>query len=100
MSYTVEQEARLTEMGTVTYEQAAVLAAEWKVSHRSVISKVGHMGLNYVKKEVPVTEPKVAVATKAELVASIEKAMGGKTIPGLLGATREALVVVEGYLYS
>lgn len=96
MAYTKEQEARITEEAPITYAKAVELGLELGVSTKSVISKTQHLGLEYIKKTVPT--PKPAQATKAELLASIEAKVDFE-IPGLIGATRDALVALDEWLY-
>ena len=97
MAYTKAQEARLTEASPITFEQAGELALEFGVSTKSVISKIQNLNLEYIKKAVPAK--KAPQTTKAELVASIEKATGF-AIPGLIGASRNALVDLNIWVYS
>ena len=92
MSYTVEQEAVLKAASPVTFEGAVALGVELGVSTKSVISKVQHLGLVYVKKVVPAKRP--TPVTKAELVTMIE-ANFGTTFKGLEGATLAALAALN-----
>jgi len=66
--------AALEAAAPLTLEIAKDLAADFGVSHRSVISKAKHLGLEYVK-----ASPKARVAkgiTKAELTDAIRQAVG------------------------
>lgn len=95
MPYTVKETARLNEFTEITYLQAVALGAELDKSPKSIVSKAQFMGIPYIKKEVPA--PKEPQTTKAELVASIAKDLGvtAKTLEGLTGATRDALVMLQ-----
>lgn len=90
MSYTKSEELTLTNASPVTYEKAVALSATMGKPLKSIISKLQFLGLEYIKKETPA--PKPPQATKAELVAKIEKALGYPTLTGLGGATRDSLV--------
>ena len=92
MAYTKAQEARITAEAPITYAKAEALGVELGYSTKSVISKTQHLKLEYIKKEVPA--PKEAQATKAEILASIE-ARSNTKLPGLIGATRDALIDLE-----
>ena len=100
MAYTEAQEARLIEMGTVTYEQAIELAEEFGVSAKSVIAKIYSLnaqrdaGINYVPKARPAKRAKGV--TKAELVAQIANATGAdnEAIEGLSKAPAAALAAL------
>jgi hypothetical protein len=98
MSYTIKETAVLEAFEEVTYAQAVVLAVELSKPLKSIISKVQFLGIPYIKKAVPA--PKPAQATKAELVASIQKQTVGLDLSGLVGATRESLVTLEAWLYG
>ena len=96
MAYTKEQEARITAEAPITYAKAVELGVELGYTTKSVISKTQHLGLEYIKKEVPA--PKAPQLTKAEILKQIETKLAIE-IPGLIGATRDALVELEGWLY-
>ena len=73
-NYTPSMIAALEAAAPLTLEIAKDLAADFGVSHRSVISKAKHLGLEYVK-----ASPKAKVAkgiTKAELTDAIRQAVG------------------------
>lgn len=94
MAYTKEQEAVLTKTaeteGRITYAMAEDLAAEFGVTHRSVIAKVKSMELPYEPKPVAPKRPKGK--TKSELVEEIVAALGGEVdLVGLEKATGRAL---------
>lgn len=95
MAYTKAQEARITAEAPIDYEKATALGLELGYSTKSIISKTQHLGLEYIKKEVPA--PKEAQATKAEILAEITAGIGFE-VPGLMGATRDALVALNEYL--
>lgn len=72
-NYTPSMIAALEAAAPLTLEIAKDLAADFGVSHRSVISKAKHLGLEYVK-----ASPKAKVAkgiTKAELTDAIRQAV-------------------------
>mgnify|MGYP006235916853 FL=1 len=72
-NYTPSMIAALEAAAPLTLEIAKDLAADFGVSHRSVISKAKHLGLEYVK-----AAPKARVAkgiTKAELTDAIRQAV-------------------------
>ena len=73
-NYTPAMVAKLQAAAPLNLETAKDLAADFGVSHRSVISKAKHLGLEYVK-----ASPKARVAkgiTKAELTDAIRQAVG------------------------
>lgn len=73
-NYTPSMIAALEAAAPLTLEIAKDLAADFGVSHRSVISKAKHLGLEYVK-----ASPKAKVAkgiTKAELTDAIRQSVG------------------------
>ena len=72
-NYTPAMVAKLQAAAPLTLEIAKDLAADFGVSHRSVISKAKHLGLEYVK-----ASPKAKIAkgiTKAELTDAIRRAV-------------------------
>ena len=72
-NYTPSMIAALEAAAPLTLEIAKDLAADFGVSHRSVISKAKHLGLEYVK-----ASPKAKVAkgiSKAELTDAIRRAV-------------------------
>jgi len=91
MAYTSEQEARLIELGTVTYEMAVELGEEFEVSTRSIIAKVQSMDLEYVAKERAPKRPRGM--TKSELVARIAESLeaDADSLSGLTKATAASL---------
>ena len=71
-NYTPAMIAKLQAAAPLNLEIAKDLAADFGVSHRSVISKAKHLGLEYVK-----ASPKAKIAkgiTKAELTDAIRRA--------------------------
>ena len=73
-NYTPKMVAALEAAAPLNLEIAKDLAADFGVSHRSVISKAKSLGLEYVK-----ASPKARVAkgiTKAELTDAIRQAVG------------------------
>ena len=72
-NYTPAMVAKLQAAAPLNLEIAKDLAADFGFSHRSVISKAKHLGLEYVK-----ASPKAKVAkgiTKAELTDAIRQAV-------------------------
>ena len=72
-NYTPAMIAKLQAAAPLNLEIAKDLAADFGVSHRSVISKAKHLGLEYVK-----ASPKAKIAkgiTKAELTDAIRRAV-------------------------
>jgi len=72
-NYTPAMVAKLQAAAPLNLSVAKDLAADFGVSHRSVISKAKHLGLEYVK-----ASPKARVAkgiTKAELTDAIRQAV-------------------------
>lgn len=73
-NYTPKMVAALEAAAPLNLEIAKDLAADFGVSHRSVISKAKSLGLEYVK-----ASPKAKIAkgiTKAELTDAIRQAVG------------------------
>ena len=91
MSYTKDQTARLQEFTEVTYAQAVALGVELDQTTKSIISKVQFLNIPYIKKDVPT--PKPIQITKAQYLDLIDNALG-ESNPGLIGATRDALVAL------
>ena len=72
-NYTPAMIAKLQAAAPLNLETAKDLAADFGVSHRSVISKAKHLGLEYVKASA---KAKVAKGiTKAELTDAIRQAV-------------------------
>ena len=71
-NYTPSMIAALEAAAPLTLEIAKDLAADFGVSHRSVISKAKHLGLEYVK---AAPKAKAVGITKAELTDAIRKAI-------------------------
>ena len=73
-NYTPAMVAKLQAAAPLNLETAKDLAADFGVSHRSVISKAKSLGLEYIK-----ASPKAKIAkgiTKAELTDAIRQAVG------------------------
>lgn len=73
-NYTPKMVAALEAAAPLNLEIAKDLAADFGVSHRSVISKAKSLGLEYIK-----ASPKAKIAkgiTKAELTDAIRQAVG------------------------
>ena len=96
MPYTKAQEAALTKAAPVSFEDAALFAAEFGVSQRSVIAKVKSLDLEYIPKEVAPKRPRGV--TKAQLVAAIEDSRGlpAGALDGLEKASARALNILLG----
>ena len=71
-NYTPAMIAKLQGAAPLNLEIAKDLAAEFGLSHRSVISKAKHLGLEYVK---AAPKAKAVGITKAELTDAIRKAI-------------------------
>ncbi len=95
MSYTKEQTDLLIAASPVTYADAADFAETFDKAHRSVISKVKSLEAAgeavYIRKPVPAAKP--AKPTKAELVASIDEALG-TDLSGLVRADADTLTAL------
>ena len=99
MAYTKAQEARLREEAPVTFARAEELAAEFGVSTQSVISKVQHLGLEYIRKPVAAKRP--TPLTKAQVVDLISAQFAEEVdVSGLTGATLKSLVNLYNVLAS
>ena len=88
MAYTEKETAvLLAEETPITYARAGVLAEELGKSHRSVISKIKSLELDYEPK--PVAPKRPQGKTKAELVAEVESHFGAESgsLAGLEKAT-------------
>ena len=71
-NYTPAMIAKLQGAAPLNLEIAKDLASEFGLSHRSVISKAKHLGLEYVK---AAPKAKAVGITKAELTDAIRKAV-------------------------
>ena len=71
-NYTPAMVAKLQGAAPLNLEIAKDLASEFGLSHRSVISKAKHLGLEYVK---AAPKAKAVGITKAELTDAIRKAI-------------------------
>ncbi len=71
-NYTPAMIAKLQGAAPLNLEIAKDLASEFGLSHRSVISKAKHLGLEYVK---AAPKAKAVGITKAELTDAIRKAI-------------------------
>ena len=88
-NYTPAMIAKLQAAAPLNLEIAKDLAAEFGVSHRSVISKAKHLGLEYVK---AAPKAKAIGTTKADLTDAIRKAVALPDRSGDL--TKDELSVV------
>ena len=71
-NYTLAMIAKLQDAAPLDLAKAKDLAADFGLSHRSVISKAKHLGLDYV----PATKATAKVrASKADTVAAIAKGL-------------------------
>ena len=75
MSYSPEMIAELHETPVWNYEKATAFAKKHMIKPRSVVAKVGALGLVYEKSD-GTKKPAVAKTTKSELVRSIELSLG------------------------
>jgi len=72
MSYSPEMIAELQEIAVWDYAKATAFATKHRVKPRSVVAKVGALGLSYERaSDVSVTK-KPAKTSKADLVAAVE----------------------------
>lgn len=97
-NYTAAQEARILEAakaGPLNLESAKALAAEFGggKTYRSVVAKIGRMGVPYAKK-VPVSKTGEPVIRKENLVAEISRFVPG-SLDGLEKASKGALVNIR-----
>ena len=93
-NYTDKMVAQLTSDATsmdLDYDYAVEFASQHNLSHRSVISKIKALGLNYTPKPKVQAMPRVR---KAEIVSSIASAIGVPydTIAGLAKSDAASLV--------
>ena len=89
-NYTPAMIAKLQDAAPLNLDVAKDLAADFGLSHRSVIAKAKHLGLDYV----PATKAAAKVrASKADTVAAIAKAvdMPVEDLDGLANAKGSAL---------
>ena len=95
-NYSAEQEQALMDAAPVSYAQCLEFADMWGKKPKSVISKVQHLGLEYIPKPKP--SKKVSKGdTKAVLVYKIEQALKSEDyLDGLEKATSAALVNLLG----
>ena len=86
-NYTPAMIAKLQAAAPLNLAKAKDLAADFGLSHRSVISKAKHLGLDYV------IAPKVIRSSKADTVAAIAKglSMPVDDLDGLANARGTAL---------
>ena len=94
-NYTTSQEARIKEeaaKGVLNLDAAKALAAEFGggKTYRSVVAKIGRMGLPYAKK-VAVSKTGEPVIRKENLVSEIARYAPG-SLDGLEKASKPALV--------
>jgi hypothetical protein len=72
--------AKMREIGNFDYASAQKFADENGLTVRSVIAKVGALGLNYTKKDgkSPTRKSNANTRSKADIVASIERHVGAE----------------------
>ena len=75
-AYTDKMVAELEAKARWTYAEAVAYAQAHGLKHRSVISKVKSLGLEYEPKPKAVTKRGEPVVLKSQFVASIEAALG------------------------
>lgn len=94
-AFTPVMVAELTEKGSFTYDEAAAFASAHNLSTRQVISKVKHLGLDYVPKAKPVASATVVIR-KSDIVRAIAAELGVDydAIAGLAKADKAALQVL------
>jgi hypothetical protein len=88
-NYTPEMVARIEAAAPLNLSVAKNLAADFGLSHRSVISKAKSLGVDYVK-AAPAAK-RATGASKADLVAAIQNATNADDLDGLEKATARAL---------
>jgi hypothetical protein len=96
MAYTKEQEARLTEMGNVTFEDTQSLAEEFGVTPASVRAKVFSLaaqGADITYTPKPKAPKRPRGQTKAEILEDIRDELpgAGAALDGLVKAPAQAL---------
>ena len=98
VNYTAAQEARIraaAQNGPLNLESAKALAAEFGggKSYRSVVAKIGRMGLPYAKK-LAVSKNGEPIERKENLVSDIARYVPG-SLDGLEKASKPALVNIR-----
>jgi hypothetical protein len=88
-NYTPEMVAKIEAAAPLNLSVAKNLAADFGLSHRSVISKAKSLGVEYVK-AAPAAK-RATGASKSDLVAAIQKATNADNLDGLEKATARAL---------
>ena len=88
-NYTPEMVAKIEAAAPLNLSVARDLAADFGLSHRSVISKAKSLGVEYVKAAPAAKRP--TGPSKADLVAAIQKATNADDLDGLEKATARAL---------
>ena len=88
-NYTPEMVAKIEAAAPLNLSVAKDLAADFGLSHRSVISKAKSLGVEYVK-AAPAAK-RATGASKSDLVAAIQKATNADELDGLEKATARAL---------
>ena len=91
VNYTPEMIAKMVAAAPVNFDSAKTLAAELGRPVRSVIAKCKSENIEYISKPAPAK--KKAVASKAELVTAIEKALDADdgSLVGLSKSTAASL---------
>ena len=87
--YTPEMIAKIEAAAPLNLSVARDLAADFRLSHYSVISKAKSLGVEYVKAAPAAKRP--TGASKSDLVAAIQKATNADDLDGLEKATARAL---------
>lgn len=90
--YTNQMVSEMQQIGSFDYDSANDFASKHGLSVRSVISKVKHLGLDYTRKPVVISEGKAKVR-KVELVAAIAVQSGAdpEAVAGLAKADVRSL---------
>ena len=97
-NYTPEQEARIEASVPLNADVAAMLAAEFGKSPRSVIAKAVRMGVAYERK-TPTTKTGEPITKKETLVAEISAVVSGN-LEGLEKAPKPALVALRNFVVA
>ena len=88
-NYTPEMIAKIEAAAPLNLSVARDLAADFRLSHYSVISKAKSLGVDYIKAAPAAKRP--TGASKSDLVAAIQKATNADDLDGLEKATAHAL---------
>ena len=93
VNYTDEMVAKLHAAAPIDYAKAQALALEMGKGVRSIIAKVKREEIEYISKPAPAKSAGPKGATKTQMVAAVEAAVGGEEgdLVGLEKSTGNAL---------